>query len=131
MRQQSGEHNNPQAFPMVPAQFYVEIQAGETRLSSNKTKDVSMRGLFLYSGTTLPVGTECHVRIFLQGGPDLPIETRARVVREDANGLAVEFCDSEVESRSPLHNLSLYSSADFAQVQSEPVQQLDLKRHKF
>ena len=81
---------NQRRFSRLPVQLFVEIRHDDICLSSNKTHDVSMKGLFVHTGKTLPIGTPCQVRLMLEGTQaEQSIEVRGRVVRLTNDGMAV------------------------------------------
>jgi len=107
-------------FSRVPVQLFVEIRHGDTCLSSNKTHDVSMKGLFVHTGKTLPIGTPCQVKLMLEGSQgDRSIDVGGQVARVTNVGMAVEFYESDPESYQRLRHLVLASSSDADEAEKE------------
>jgi hypothetical protein len=107
----------------------VEVIAGDSRLLVARTRDVSMKGIFLVTSHRLPAGTSCRIRIRI-GDPAEPlwVEADGRVVRSDAEGVAVEFAEMGVSSFHHLKNLVMYNAADPARVEGELGDHVGLKR---
>ncbi|MGH9425468.1 MAG: PilZ domain-containing protein [Terriglobia bacterium] len=112
--------SNQRRFSRVQVQLFVEIRHDDIHLSSNKTHDVSMKGLFVHTGKTLPIGTQCNVKLMLEGSQgEQSIEVRGQVVRVTNAGMAVEFHESDLDSYQRLRNLILFNSPNAAQAEDE------------
>ena len=61
---------NQRRFSRLPVQLFVEIRHDDICLSSNKTHDVSMKGLFVHTGKTLTIGSLCQVKLMLEGSQE-------------------------------------------------------------
>ena len=111
---------NQRRFSRLPVQLFVEIRHDDICLSSNKTHDVSMKGLFVHTGKTLPIGTACQVKLMLEGGQGEPsIDVHGQVVRVTNAGMAVEFHESDLDSYQRLRSLILFNSPNVAQAETE------------
>ena len=111
---------NQRRFSRLPVQLFVEIRHDDICLSSNKTHDLSMKGLFVHTGKTLPIGTPCQAKLMLEGSQgEQSIEVRGRVVRVTNAGMAVEFHESDLESYEHLRSLILFNSPNVAQAEME------------
>ena len=111
---------NQRRFSRLPVQLFVEIRHDNICLSSNKTHDVSMKGLFVHTGKTLPIGTACQVKLMLEGSQGEPsIDVRGRVVRVTNAGMAVEFHESDPKSYEHLRSLILFNSPNVSQAETE------------
>ena len=111
---------NQRRFSRLPVQLFVEIRHDDICLSSNKTHDVSMKGLFVHTGKTLPIGTPCQVKLMLEGSQgEQSIEVHGRVVRVTNAGMAVEFHESDLDSYQRLRSLILFNSPNVAQTETE------------
>jgi len=78
-------------FARIRASNAVSIESGGHRISGTSL-DLSMRGIFVRSSGTLPVGSAVNVRLELQAGQP-PVQLSARVVRVSGNdcmGLQIE-----------------------------------------
>ena len=108
---------NQRRVSRLPVQLFVEIRHDDICLSSNKTHDVSMKGLFVHTGKTLPIGTPCQVKLILQG--EQSIDVRGRVVRVTNAGMAVEFYEGDLQSYERLRSLIAFNSPNPAQAEKE------------
>jgi hypothetical protein len=112
--------SNQRRFSRLPVQLFAEIRHEDICLSSNKTHDVSMKGLFVHTGKTLPIGTPCQVRLILEGTQGgASIEVSGQVVRVTNAGMAVEFHESDLESYQQLRSLILFNSPNVSQAETE------------
>jgi hypothetical protein len=86
---------NQRRFSRLPVQLFVEIRHNDICLSSNKTHDVSMKGLFVHTRKTLPIGAPCQVKLMLEGSQEeQSIDVCGRVVRVTNIGMGVEFYEA-------------------------------------
>ena len=111
---------NQRRFSRLPVQLFVEIRHDDICLSSNKTQDVSMKGLFVHTWKTLPIGAPCQVKLMLEGSQEQQsIDVSGRVVRVTNIGMGVEFYQSDLESYQRLRSLILSSSPNVVQAETE------------
>jgi hypothetical protein len=112
--------SNQRKCSRLPIQLFVEIRHDDICLSSNKTHDVSMKGLFVHTGKTLPIGTLCQVKLMLEGSQAAQsIEVGGQVARVTHAGMAVVFNESDLESYQRLRSLILLNSPDADQAEKE------------
>ncbi|NDY41656.1 PilZ domain-containing protein [Dissulfurirhabdus thermomarina] len=65
---------------------------GNTVSIEGPTRDLSLKGLYLYSEVQLPVGTPCEVQLRLMGSStNLSLWIQGKVARVDETGMAIEF----------------------------------------
>jgi hypothetical protein len=120
---------NRRAFSRVPVKFALEILSAQKSMGSTETLNVSMKGLFAKTVEQLPVGSECRVILHLDElGGEERIEAKAYVVRSSADGLAVEFSETGLESYRHLRKLIMINSTDVAQTEKELDDHVGLKR---
>jgi hypothetical protein len=123
------EKSNRRAFSRVPVKFALEILSAQKRMGSTETLNISMKGLFAKTAEQLPVGSECRVILHLdEPGGEERIEAKAYVVRSSADGLAVEFSETGLESYRHLRKLIMINSTDVAQTEKELDDHIGLKR---
>lgn len=99
-------------FSRVQVNLQVEVSDGRMSLIGCQTRDLSLRGVFIYSDVIFPMQSPCLVTITLSGMV-VPIELKleARVVRAEPEGIGVEFDGIQnLESYHHLRNLVLYNS---------------------
>lgn len=90
---------NRREFTRVPLAIEADILSGDIPILSGRTKDLSMKGLYLLCDERLPIGTACRIALLLSGrGPAasltpamLTIQLDGKVVRATESGLGIEF----------------------------------------
>jgi len=103
------------------ARVAVEINLADKTVTLDRTRDISMKGIFCEVDDALPTGSTCRVRI-LVGGPEggSAITARAKVVRVEDDGMGLEFVELiGMESYTHLRNLVLHNSEDPDTVEAE------------
>ena len=78
-----------------------------------RIKDLSLSGMYVFSRFAESEGTCCQV-VLRQVGPgsNLTIKAAARVVREDKEGMAIEFTSMAFDSYISLQVILLYEADD-------------------
>ena len=100
-------------FTRVEVHLQVEVSDGRMSLIGCETRDLSLRGVFVYSDVIFPLQSRCLVTLTLTGLV-VPIEIKleSRVVRAESNGIGVEFEGvQDLESYHHLRNLVMYNSS--------------------
>jgi len=124
------ESDNRREFTRVRVNLLTELRSGESVDIAGTLSNVSMSGLFLTCATRLPVDTPCNISLILEGGAEIvSIQTEGKVIRSDAEGLAIQFTKiMGPESLAHLQNLVLYNSGDqIDQVESELSNHVGIK----
>lgn len=123
------EYPHAREFVRSSVRLEVELISGDSTILVARTRDVSMKGIFLITPHRVPVGASCRIRIRI-GDPAEPlwVEADGTVVRTDDEGLAVEFLEMGVGSFQHLKNLVMYNAPDPGQVDVELGDHLGLKR---
>jgi hypothetical protein len=93
----------------VPVHFEVTVQVTDTP-TKVETKNISLNGMFCKPDERLQKGDEGEVRIVLS--PEVVIVARSKIIRSDADGLAIAFTDVEQESFFHLKKLVQYNTED-------------------
>ncbi len=121
---------NLREFTRVPIRVMVEVKAGDVALRTDKTLDLSMKGVSFLSDKSLPVGTDCTVNILL-GNEDngINISVKGRVTRATESQMAIEFTKINLDSYEYLQNLVMHNShASHDVVEEEIHNHIGLKR---
>ncbi len=116
-------------FSRVNVNLQVEVSNGRMSLIGCETRDLSLRGVFVFSDVIFPLQSLCLVTITLTGMV-VPIELKleARVVRAESNGIGVEFEGAQdLESYQHLRNLVMYNSMTPEQILEEEKSELGRK----
>lgn len=122
--------DNRREFTRVRVNLLTELRSGESVDIAGTLSNVSMSGLLLTCATRLPVDTPCDISLMLEGGAEIvSIQTEGKVIRSDAEGLAIQFTKIiGPESLAHLQNLVLYNSGDQVdQVESELAGHVGIK----
>ena len=106
-------------FIRVPIQVRAEVKGGGLSVTSTATQNLSLKGMFISSATTIPEGTACAITLFLGDG-DIQIEAEGPVVHCYEGGFALQFSRiMGLESFEHLRKLLLYNAADPDAVEGE------------
>ena len=121
---------NLREFTRIPIHVMVEVKAGEVILRTEKTIDLSMKGVGFLSDKNLPVGTDCTVLILLGNENNgIKINVKGRVSRVTESQMAIEFTKIDLDSYENLQNLVMYNShASHDVVEEEIHNHMGLKR---
>jgi len=102
---------NVREFTRIPINVMVEVKAGDIVIRTEKTIDLSMKGISILADKNLPVGTDCVVFIFLSNGDSgININVNGRVCRISESQMAIEFTKIDLDSYEYLQNLVMYNS---------------------
>ena len=104
----------------VPLQIDTELRAQGYALTSGKTTDVSLKGLYVASQQSLPAGIACHITLRL--GPQehpIHIALEGTIVRTTDEGMAIEITSVPPDSFAHLHNLVIYNAQDANRIAQE------------
>ena len=99
----------------------VALSWGEHRLDG-VLRDVSLKGAYVRPepGEAPPLGAGVTLTIRLEpGDPDLDVEVRARVVRTEPGGLALDFVEVPAEGFPHLLRLVQYNAPDPGEIEQE------------
>ena len=93
-------------FSRISVKVMTHIEARSESAFTGTASNLSMKGLYVSSEHLLPVGTTCQVVLQLSEDNKAPqIHANAEVVRQDKNGLGIEFKDVSVDSLPNLREL--------------------------
>jgi len=122
--------HNVREFTRIPIHVMVEVKAGEVAIKTEKTIDLSMKGVSFLSDTVLPVGTDCTVLILLGNEKNgININVKGRVSWSSDSKMAIEFTKIDLDSYEYLQNLVMHNSnASHDTVEGEIHDHLGLKR---
>jgi len=107
-------------FTRIPFTMHTELEAnGETHKTEN-ISNLSVGGCLLPLSLDLPSGTECRVKIVLEGTvEELAIMIEGEIVRTTPEGLAIKFVRIDPESLYHLQNIVRYNSPDADIIENE------------
>jgi c-di-GMP-binding flagellar brake protein YcgR len=99
-------------FTRVPFETTVTVTVGSKVIVSRTLRNISLGGMYLYSGDDLPTGSVCVLDIELKGPVSLLlIQAEAEVVRIDpGEGVALKFTKIDVDGLIHLrHVIRIYA----------------------
>ena len=116
-------------FSRVDIKILATLQARGKETVSTGTHDISMKGLFVKSKADWALGTECEIRLTLEGqNPPVNIEVKGKVQRVTEKGMAILFTEVGLEAYEHLHNLVLLNTDDPEKTEQEFSNHLGLKK---
>jgi hypothetical protein len=124
---------NRREFTRVPLSLAADVLSEDILVLSGRTRDLSVKGLYLLSDKSLPVGMACRIALQLSGrepaaslSPLMPtIQLDGKVVRVTESGLGIEFHEIiGQESFECLHRL-LWHHSRAAQAPEHVRQELE------
>ena len=104
--------SNRREFTRVQVNLEAELMCGGKVVLKGPFRNISFNGILIQCDADLPMGTECHVGLVLDGGDGgVYVQAHGNVVRVDSSGIAVQFTELlGEESATHLRNLVLYNS---------------------
>jgi hypothetical protein len=83
----------------------------EKEIISNKTRDISLKGLYCVTDSVLEKGTKCDIELHLSGASsDIFIHMEAEVARIGNDGMGLKFTSIDIDSFYHLKNILYYNS---------------------
>ncbi len=93
-------------------EIIIKVDSGNRQYYGN-SRDISLRGIFLYTEDTLKINSSCDVEIRLEGGAEsLVLFLKGHVVRKESEGYGIFFDSVDLESYTHLKNIVKYNSPD-------------------
>jgi c-di-GMP-binding flagellar brake protein YcgR len=93
-------------FTRIPFQTEIKITAGEVTHVSNKLRDISLGGAFIFMKEALPESIPCVLDVELRGPASLlRIQVEGEIVRVEDDGIAVKFTRIDLDSLLHLKHL--------------------------
>jgi len=120
---------NHREFSRVEIKVQANIQARGRAIVSRDTQDISMKGLFVNCEADWPIGTECEIRLLLEGlDPPVDLSVKGRVQRVTEDGMGLLFTEVGLEAYEHLHNLVMLNTHEPDKVEQEFKNHLGLKK---
>ncbi len=83
-------------------------------------RDLSLRGLFVETDKSIPIGTRVTIVVSLQGSTsDLTVNVTGSVVRHESDGFAIHFEEMDLDSFVHIRNIVAYNEGDADRVREE------------
>ncbi|MDX8410099.1 MAG: PilZ domain-containing protein [Mariprofundales bacterium] len=120
--------NSGRQFTRVAMPTQVEIVQGDVAVTGT-VSNVSMNGVGVDGdASALTTDRECELKILLgEGEEKIEIHATGRVVRADAESVAIAFVQVYLESLPYLRNLILYNAEETDQVEKEFATHMGIK----
>jgi hypothetical protein len=121
---------NSREFTRIPINLTVEVKSGDVVVKTDKTLDLSMKGIGIQADQMLPLHSECTVCIYLGGEESgVNINVKGKVMRSVDSQMAIEFTKINLDSYEYLQNLVMHNSnASHEAVEEEIHNHLGLKK---
>ena len=104
--------NDRRQFTRVHFHVFAEINHHGT-IITGQVIDLSLKGLFVYTGSTMEVGEVVDVKIRMPlTNPPLEFHLRAEVMRNTADGIGFKIVESDVQSFTHLRNIVAMQAND-------------------
>jgi len=112
-------------FTRISVEIEIKIENEGTRVTSDRLRNISLGGAFILSEEKPPAGTPLTLTLSLVGPSSLlRMEVQAEVIREDDDGVAIEFTKIDLDSLMHLHHLIKIHSHNPEAVDKEFVHNL-------
>ena len=117
----SGDERRKNLRVVFNAQVTVRETGGEGRIiTSEETRDIILKGLYVYTSDPLPVATPCVVELRLAGEKsDLKLIIEGEVARNDSSGMGILFRQMEIDCLIHLKNILYYNSGEPERIDNE------------
>ncbi|MFH0945771.1 MAG: PilZ domain-containing protein [Planctomycetota bacterium] len=111
-------------FTRIALPFPISATSKEVEISEPTARDISAKGVFIYTTTALPIGTDCTVRIHVADW--VVIEAKGKVVRTTDEGVGLEFTAISLPDFEHLRRIIQYNAEEPDQVLREFDEHLGL-----
>ncbi len=97
--------------PRVAFETRITMKVGDSRIQvSGSSKDLSLKGVFVYTGETVSLGSTCTMEIELTGTIEaFVLEVQGHIARHGDGGIAVIFDAMDVDTYTHLKNVVRYN----------------------
>jgi PilZ domain len=112
-------------FTRIAVEIEIKVENEGTTVSSDRLRDIGLGGAFIVTEDKPSVGSPLDLTLSVVGPSSfLRMEVQAEVIRQDDNGVAIEFTKIDVDSLIHLHHLIKIHSRDPGVVDKEFVHNL-------
>ncbi len=130
MSEDENQGENRREFTRVRIHLDVGLYPDDRTTIIGVAHDLSLNGVYIPCTGRLPVGTDCDLRIYLEGreNESMQLEVLGKVSRSDESGMAVEFTGVPLDDLEHLRNLIRYNADDVEAVEGEFESHIGLKK---
>ncbi len=119
---ESKTNQNQREFTRIPIHVMVEVRSEGTAFKTDKTQDLSMKGIFLKSDQVLPLKALCEVSLLLGEEKNrIRIEIKGKVTRSNDAGMGIEFTEIDLDGYDSLQNLIMHNSHSAHDIVEEEI----------
>lgn len=91
-----------------------------TEVQAERTRDISMKGLYCVCSSPMPEGTPVMVQLVLTGtSSELKLRIEGHVVRHEEDGMAIFFDSMGLDTFINLKNILYFNSGDPEKIDGE------------
>ena len=115
------QENNRREMTRIPFPLTVTIQSKSAPDISGLISNVSLKGLYISTKTTLPQGSQCQITLHINPAEASSVyELEGVVARVDDRGMAVEINETlPIETFTYLQNVVRYNAVDTTTIDQE------------
>ena len=118
------ENGERRRFSRVPFETRVVVKnlSDGAILRNLDSRDISMKGMYCFTGRPFEPGTPCGVELQLTGtSSELWLRIEGKVARKDKCGMAVVFDSMDLDAFIHLKNVLYYNSGDPESIEREII----------
>lgn len=117
-----GMSDDSRRFTRIPFKMNTKIEINDKAHSTDNITNLSIGGCLLPVGIEPEPGTNCRIKISLEGtSEEMAIKIEGEVVRSTPEGLAIKFIRIDPESLFHLQNVIKYNSPDADTIETEII----------
>ena len=106
-------------FTRIAFQTEATVVSGDMEIKG-QVENLSMNGMFLRTPDRVPINAAADIRIFLSGAsPAISVDVKGRPLRHEAEGIAVQFDEMDLDSFIHLRNIVAYNRGEDDNVTEE------------
>lgn len=119
--------NNKRRNTRVPFQTTITIQFADKRYEKCKTRNLSLKGVFVVGVANRKVGEKCDIILYLSGGTSSnhALTMKGQVVRTDEGGVGLYLFEIDLDSFYHLKNILYYNSENPDTLKDEFVDEIN------
>jgi len=92
----------------------ITLKTDQSELNiEGSSKDLSLKGIFIHTNEDIALNTKCDIEIYLTGMTEkFVLNMQGITIRQEDNGIAVEFISMDLDSYTHLKNILRYNTAN-------------------
>jgi len=97
----------------------VDVYSEKGEIISNKAKDVSLKGVYIFSDKKPSIGEIYNVDIKLGEKENITLHFKGKVIRHDSSGFVISFIATDLKTLAHLKNILYYNSGNPEKIDEE------------